>query len=88
MLILTSYQTLKVNPEVIASSILKMVTKGTPLEQCFLLYAWKCRVPHYVFYSGRSISIYFRPVASRDFPEAVQLGLHDSSHPVALSLWQ
>lgn len=71
-------------PEVIASSILKTVTKDTRQRVMLLSLILEMQIIRVCL--GRSISFYFRPVASRNFPEARQLSLHDSSLPVALSV--
>lgn len=64
---------LKVPPEIISSSILTMTPKGTRLVSWFFLQ------PVCAFYSTRSISTAFRPLASRNFLNAGQLSLHDSA---------
>lgn len=77
---------LEVPPEIIARSILTMAPKGTRLVSWFFLHPWKCRLPQCAFYSTRSISTSFRLLASRNFPKAGQLSIHDSANLVALSV--
>lgn len=63
-----------------------MAPKGTRLVSWFFLHPWKRRLPQCAFYSTRSISTSFRLLASRNFPKAGQLSIHDSANLVALSM--
>lgn len=56
-----------------------MAPKGTRLVSWSFLHPWKRRLPQCTFYSTRSISTSFRLLASRNFPKAGQLSLHDSA---------